>query len=85
MGELLRVIQLYSFGQFHCDLTGEDGYGVGPGLDFCAPHSSDYNPQDWSISLGELLRTIQVYNSAGYYLCAEGEDGYCAEGEVVRR
>lgn len=85
LGELLRVIQLYNFGALHCDLAGEDGYGPGPGLDFCAPHSSDYNPQDWQIGLGELLRTIQFYNSQGYSLCAEGEDGYCVESGVVRR
>jgi hypothetical protein len=45
----------------------------------CAPHASDYNPQDWRINLSELLRVIQFFNSGGYHYCpTEGtEDGYC--------
>jgi len=43
------------------------------------PHASDYNPQNWIISLSELLRLIQFFNSGGYFPCpdAGSEDGYC--------
>ncbi len=82
LSELLRVIQFYQSGAFHCvrlpDLT-EDGYDIGPGDQDCAPHSSDYAPQDWRISLREILRLIQLYNSGEYHFCPdEGtEDGFC--------
>ena len=77
--ELLRLIQFYNVGLFHCDVTGEDGYATGPGDQTCEPHPSDYNPQNWSISLTELLRAIQFYNSGGFYFCPGSgtEDGYC--------
>ena len=78
ISELLRVIQLYNSGGYHCDAAGEDGYAPGPpGDTSCAFHSSDYAPADWSIGISELLRIIQFYNSGGYHPCAEGEDGYC--------
>lgn len=83
LSELLRVIQCYNSGGYHCadppDST-EDGYVAGPGGNHaCAPHASDYNPQDWQVSLSELLRLIQFYNFGGYHACpGEGaEDGYC--------
>ncbi len=84
--ELLRVIQFYNSGGYHCAETGEasdEGFLPGPPVagdaedTACAPHSSDYNAQDWDIGLSELLRVIQFYNSSGYYPCAEGEDGFC--------
>ncbi len=82
--ELLRVIQFYNSGEFHCaenpDDT-EDGYSPGPGANqACARHASDYvGGADWAISLTELLRLIQLYNTGGYHLCpGEGTpDGYC--------
>ncbi len=78
LSELLRVIQFYNSGGFHCEAGTEDGYAPGPtGDQTCAPHSSDYNPQDWAITLSELLRLIQFYNSGGYYTCETGEDGFC--------
>jgi len=79
LSELLRVIQLYNSGGYHCDAAGEDGYAPGPGDQTCAPHGSDYNPQDWLIGLSELLRIIQFYNSGGYHYCPEDatEDGFC--------
>ncbi len=80
LSELLRVIQFYNSGGLHCQEGTEDGYAPGPpGNTDCMPHASDYNPQDWSISLSELLRVIQFYNSGGYYWCPEEgtEDGYC--------
>jgi len=77
------VIQFYNSLALHCaDNPGdtEDGFVPGSGANQgCAPHNTDYNPQDWAISLSELLRAIQFYNSPGYFFCpdAETEDGYC--------
>jgi hypothetical protein len=81
--ELLRVIQFFNIRGFHCvtpPAVSEDGYVPGAGGDqSCAPHSSDYSPQDWQISLTELLRLIQFFNIGGYHACPEllTEDGYC--------
>lgn len=79
LSELLRVIQFYNSGGYHCDAAGEDGYAPGPGDQTCAPHDSDYQPRDWRIGLSELLRIIQFYNSGGYHYCPEegSEDGFC--------
>jgi hypothetical protein len=82
LSELLRVIQLFNSGGFHCDAAGEDGYAPGAGVDqSCTPHSSDYNPQDWQVSLSELLRLIQFFNSASFSPCPNAapptEDGFC--------
>lgn len=78
LNELLRVIQLFNSGGYHCDGTTEDGYAPGiEGDNTCEPHSVDYNPQDWKFSLSELLRCIQFFNMGGYYPCPEGEDGFC--------
>jgi hypothetical protein len=83
LSELLRVIQFYNSLGLHCaDLPGdtEDGYVPGPGANQgCAPYDTDYNPQDWVISLSELLRMIQFYNSLGYSYCPGmgTEDGFC--------
>ena len=77
LSELLRVIQLYNGISYYCDPDGEDGYRFGEvGIRTCAPHTLDYNPQDWRISLGELLRVIQFYNSGGYSRSVGGEDGF---------
>jgi len=77
LSELLRVIQFYNVGQFHCEDGTEDGYAPGPGDTTCTPHDSDYSPQNWSLTLSELLRTIQFYNADEYAECEQGEDGYC--------
>ena len=80
LSELLRVIQFYNSYGLHCQEGTEDGYAPGPGSDYsCAPHTSDYNPQNWQIDLTELLRIIQFYNVDGYHVCREEgtEDGYC--------
>jgi hypothetical protein len=80
LGELLRVIQLYNTVSYSCDPAGEDGYVADDtGEHSCAPHASDYNPQDWRIGLNELLRMIQLYNSDGYELDPLGEDGFSAK------
>jgi len=84
LSELLRVIQFFNSGGLHCvepPQTSEDGYlpGANPDAEDCTPHASDYNPQDWVISLSELLRLIQFFNTGGYFACpdAGSEDGYC--------
>ena len=79
LSELLRAIQLFRSGEYHCASWSEDGFDIGPGDQDCAPHSADYAPQDWRISLREILRLIQLYNSGGYHFCPdEGtEDGFC--------
>lgn len=76
--ELLRIIQLYNVGTYHCDGSSEDGFSPGPGDTTCAPHDADYNPPDWQISLVELLRMIQFYNAAyGVYHALQGTgDGF---------
>ncbi|MCC6145133.1 MAG: FG-GAP repeat protein [Candidatus Hydrogenedentes bacterium] len=77
LSELLRVIQFFNSGGFHCQAGTEDGYAPGVGSQVCSAHSSDYNPQNWAISLSELLRLIQFFNSGGYHACAGSEDGFC--------
>lgn len=77
--EVLRVVQLFNARQFHC-ATGatEDGFAPGPGLLDCDPHSSDYNPQNFRISLSELLRLVQLFSFRFYEPCpGETEDGFC--------
>jgi hypothetical protein len=80
LSELLRVIQLYNSTQYGCEPETEDGYAPNDIDRECAPHSSDYSPQDWAISVSELLRVIQFYNLGGYVPCSESEDGYCSQG-----
>lgn len=84
LGEVLRVVQLYNFGNFACatEASGsEDGYAFGTGDFNCSPHDADYLPQDWSIRLTELLRVIQLFQRGGYVACPTvGEDGFCAAG-----
>ena len=78
LSELLRVIQFYNSLGLHCQAGTEDGYAPGAGGDTsCAPHDSDYNPQDWVISLSELLRVIQFYNVGSYHACTGSEDNFC--------
>ncbi|MBX3176213.1 MAG: hypothetical protein KF886_02535 [Candidatus Hydrogenedentes bacterium] len=83
--EILRLIQLYNLGEFHCDPAGEDGFSPGPGDRTCTPHSADYNPEDWNLDLSEMLRAIQIYNWGAYELCdlygSESEDGLCLPAE----
>ena len=82
LSELLRGVQLYNAGSYHCDEDSEDGYAPGPGdQEICVPHASDYAPRDWQIRTHNLLRLIQLYNAGGYHVCPEDapptEDGYC--------
>ena len=80
ISELLRVIQFFNSFGYSCDPAGEDGYAPGSGGDHaCAPHDSDYDAQDWDISLSELLRLIQFYNSPGYFRAEGGEDSFAPD------
>ena len=85
--ELLRAIQLYNIGHFHCDATTEDGYAPGAGSYDGPRHSADYWPAsgppdpghreaDWTIDFPELLRLIQLYNSGACHCDEATEDGY---------
>ncbi len=85
LAELLRVIQFYNEGHYHCRLftedspatTDTDGYAPGTGdREGCTPHDSDYAPQDWRIGLNELLRLVQFYTLGGYRDGAGTEDGF---------
>ncbi|GEM_PF-1816970 len=75
--ELLRLIQIFNYGSYHCNSSSEDGYELGLGDTSCKPHSSDYNSQDWIISLHEVLRLIQFYKSGSYHPDLTNEDGFC--------
>lgn len=83
--EVLRMIQLYNLGEFHCDPLGEDGFSPGAGDRTCTPHEGDYGPEDWQFSLSEMLRAIQIYNWGSYELCdgfdSDSEDGLCLPAE----
>jgi len=83
LSELLRVIQLFNSGGYHCaapDEPTDDGYAPGTNVaqQVCIAHTSDYSPPDWNLSLSELLRSIQFFNNGDYHTCPAGEDGYCA-------
>ncbi len=80
MSELIRVIQFYNIGDFHCDQSKEDGYGVGPGDKNCSFHDADYNPQDWKITLNELLRLVQFHNAGIYHVDTTNEEDGFAPG-----
>lgn len=74
--ELLRLIQIYNFGSYHCDNTSPDGYALGIGNTSCSPHSADFNPQDWVISFEEVIRVVQFYKSGSYHIDITSEDGF---------
>ncbi|HPO14601.1 MAG TPA: PASTA domain-containing protein [Candidatus Hydrogenedentes bacterium] len=81
-GELLRAIQFYNSGGYHCASppdTSEDGYLPGPGVEHdCCVHNSDFSGgvPDWHIDLNELLRLIQLYNVQEYGCDPASEDGF---------
>lgn len=78
MTELLRLVQFYHVGAYHCDPDAEDGFAPGLGDLSCGYHDADYAPADGRISFTELLRMIQLYNAphAAYHNKAGTEDGY---------
>lgn len=94
-GELLRAIQFYNSGGYHCASPlepSEDGYLPGPGvMHDCCVHNSDFSGgvPDWRIDLNELLRLIQLYNVQEYGCDPASEDGFSTitggcetEGEI---
>ena len=62
ISQLLRVIQLYSSGAYHCEAGTEDGYGPGQGDQNCSPHALD-SDRNRQIGLSELLQMIQMVNT----------------------
>lgn len=79
LSELLRVVQFFNTGGFHCAPGTEDGYGPGPGPRDCVAHDSDYDPADWTVDLSELLRLIQFFNTGGYRHEMQTEDGFAPD------
>jgi hypothetical protein len=86
-GELLRLVQLYNAGSFHCNEPAgdtEDGYAPGDGDTSCSPHASDYRngSADFRIDLSELLRGLQIYTFGDYRWCSAvetSEDRFCLD------
>ncbi|MBI1319645.1 MAG: DUF5011 domain-containing protein [Candidatus Hydrogenedens sp.] len=78
LSELLRVVQFYAVGGYHCDTTTEDGFAPGTGSHDGAKHDCDFDKEDWIIDLIEMLRLIQIFNAGSYHSCGGGaEDGFC--------
>ena len=68
LGDLLEVVQYYNSGGYHCVLADYPDatasvYAPGVGNRDCAPHDSDYAPQDWEINIREVLRLVQFYHA----------------------
>ncbi|MFM1921910.1 MAG: hypothetical protein RLZZ303_3544 [Candidatus Hydrogenedentota bacterium] len=78
--ELLRMIQLYNFGEYYCAQDSEDGYGFQEGGRDCGEHSADYLAPVWSITLSELLRQIQLFSAGGFGCSEVSEDGFVPGG-----
>ena len=78
LAELLRVVQFYNVGAFHCGEGTEDGYAPGPGETSCGTHSADFDTPDWRITMSELLRMVQFFNALGgaYHAEPGSEDGF---------
>lgn len=77
LSEILRIVQFYNSDRLGCQDGTEDGFQPNGADETCAPHNSDYAPQDWRLSLGEVLRLIQIYNIGSYEPCEGSEDGFC--------
>ena len=82
--ELLRFIQFFNIGGYHCPGTGEtseDGYLPGSGdHSSCAAHDGDFDGgPNWIVGLKEILRMVQFFNMGGYHACDDpvSEDGFC--------
>ncbi len=76
LGDLLRVVQFYNAGAYHCALPTDaspNGYLPGEGNRDCSPHDSDYAPQNWQINMRELLRLVQFYNAGWIAAVSETE------------
>lgn len=79
--ELLRVVQFYNMGEYHCEEATEDGYAPGPGETTCTAHDADYETQDWQIAMNELLRIVQFFNAPGgaYHAEPGTEDSFAPQ------
>jgi hypothetical protein len=78
LSEVLRVIQIYRWGAYHCETDSVDGYAADGGDATCPAHTADYAPKDWQITLAEVLRVLQLSRFGPIAPCMDGEDGYCA-------
>ena len=88
LSELIRMNQLFRETpghDYHCDPAGGelDGYNAGAdvGSQVCTPHSADYAPQDWELSVNEMVRITELFQSTSdhsYCPDAAGEDGFSA-------
>ena len=82
INEMLRLIQFYNAGGYHCDTNSEDGYAPEKSdtLNACPFHSSDFAHDnilaDWEIDDVELNRFIQFYNADGYVPDKNTVDGF---------
>jgi len=85
LSELLRVIQFYNAGEYRCAIEEtEDGFALFDGPIECFAHDSDYDRQDWQISLSELLRAVQIFNIGAYHADCTNEDNFdVGEGDPV--
>ena len=82
ISEMLRLVQLYNAGGYHCDRSSEDGYAPEKSdtLNTCPFHSSDFAHDDimpdWVIDDIELSRFIQLYNAECYVPDKNSIDGF---------
>ncbi len=79
LNELLRVVQLFNAGAYHCSALGEDGYALGNGPQTCARHQTDYTTPAYSVTLPELLRMIELYLAGGYTRDLYSEDSFAPQ------
>jgi hypothetical protein len=79
LNELLRVVQLFNAGAYHCNALGEDGYAPGNGPQTCARHQTDYATPAYSVTLPELLRMIELYLAGGYTRDLYSEDSFAPQ------
>ncbi|KPA15371.1 hypothetical protein MHK_004422 [Candidatus Magnetomorum sp. HK-1] len=84
LSEMLRMIQIYNLGGYHCDPEKKDGYAPvflenNENLN-CQYHDADYSHEgkqaDYKIDLYELLRIIQFYNAGCIKTSEDSEDGF---------
>lgn len=86
LSDVLRVVQFFNAGRYHCRNSTEDGFDIGPptagGTENCEGHQADYQGgANFRLNLSELLRTIQLFSLGGAIPCPIGqssEDGFCS-------
>ena len=79
--EISRVIGFYNCGSYHVDAGTPDGYAPCDGDWNGPPHDSDYDPQDWVITLPELSRLVTFYNAGCYVVNPATPDGFAPCGD----